>query len=181
MEHIIKTDRLQLKPITQSDIDFMQELEARPETYKYDWGTALSTDKIERSCLWFIENSQSLPHEGAVRWIVVCNDVKIGEVHVNCVSADNHEWEIGWHLLPEYWGKGFASEAVTAVIKYAFAYFKIHRLIALCCTENTNSVALAERVGMHRDGRMRENKLINGVYYDEYVYSVLRHEMAAMV
>ena len=159
MEHIIKTDRLQLKPLSESDISFIQELESRPETYEYDWDTALPYEKIENGCHWFIENTKSLPDKGAIRWILISNDAKIGEVHIDCISSENHEWEIGWHLLPEYWGRGFASEAVAAVIKYAF------------------SVSLAERVGMLKDGRMRESKLIKGIYYDEYIYSILKHEV----
>ena len=104
-------------------------------------------------------------------------DVKIDEIHINCLWNETLEWEIGWHFLSEHWGRGFATEAAKAVIKYAFENFKIHRLIALCCAENKPSVALAERVGMLKDGRMRENKLINGIYYDEYVFSVLKHEV----
>ena len=177
MKHIIKTDRLCLKPLCESDIEFMQELEARPETYEYDRGTALPSDQFQKVCHWFIENSKALPDQGAIRWIATYDDVKIGEVHINCNCAEVLEWEIGWHLLPEYGGKGLATEAVNAIIKYAFTHFKIHRLVALCCTENSKSIALAQRVGMHREGRLRENILIKGLYHDEYLYSILRHEV----
>jgi len=124
-----------------------------------------------------MERAKSLPNEGAIRWIAHLGDVKIGEVHVCCNWEKTREWEIGWHFMPEYWGKGFATEAVTAIIKYAFAHFNIHRLMALCRAENVRSVALAERVGMRRDGRMRENQLIKGIYYDEFVYSILEHDV----
>ena len=177
MEYGLKTDRLVLKPLSELDIAFIQELESRPETYKYDWGTALSADKIESGCRWFIEKQKSLPNGGAIRWIVIYDDKKIGEVHVDCINDKSHEWEIGWHILPEYWGKGFATEAVTAVIKHAFTHFNIQRIVAVCHIENIKSISLAKRVGMLKAGRMRESLLINGIYYDEYVFSVFKHEV----
>jgi len=177
MEHVINTDRLILYPLCKHHVQFMQELEARVETYKYDRDEPLSSDEIIEGCQWFFDNSKLLPDAGAIRWIITFNDINIGEVHINCNWDKTKEWEIGWHLLPEYWGKGFAQEATTTVIKYAFTNFNIHRLIALCCTENVRSVNLAKRVGMHLDGRMRENKLIRDKYYDEYVFSILKHEV----
>ena len=42
--------------------------------------------------------------------------------------------------------------------------------------ENNKNAALAERVGMMKEGRLREVKLVNGVYYDEYVFSILKRE-----
>jgi len=177
MEHLIKTERLRLQPLNESDIKFFQELAEKPEYYEYDRDIAQSNDEIEKECRWFIERANALPDEGAIRWIVLHNDVRIGEIHITCNWEKTREWEIGWHLFPEYWGKGFATEAAKAAIKYAFTHFKIHRLIALCCTENIRSAALAERAGMFKDGRMRENKLIKGTYYDEYVYSILKREV----
>ena len=123
MGHTIETDRLLLQPLNQSHFDFMLELEAITESYEYDRDTPLSPDEVKEGCHWFIEKVKSLPKEGAIRWIVIYNGASIGEVHVNCISETNSEWEIGWHFLPECWGKGFATEAAAAIIKYAFTYF----------------------------------------------------------
>ena len=166
-----------LQPLSEFDINFMKELAAIHEYYKYDRDTAQSDDEIEKECQWFFEKIKFLPNKGAIKWITIYDNVKIGEVHINCNWEKTCEWEIGWHFLPEYWGKGFATEATKSVIKYAFTHFNIHRLIALCCTENIRSAVLAERVNMLRDGRMRENILLKGIYYDEYVYSILKHEV----
>ena len=50
MNHIIKTSRLYLHPLSESDIDFMSELEARRETYEYDRDAALPDDEIIKVC-----------------------------------------------------------------------------------------------------------------------------------
>jgi len=176
MDHTLKTARLSLSPLRESDTQFMKELLARPESYQYESDEAKPADEIEKSCLWYLEESKALPDGGAIRWIVRCNEARIGEIHVRCNWEQTSEWEIGWYFLPEYWGNGFATEAGKAVIRHVFAHFKINRLAAFLNAENKRSAALAERIGMMQEGRLREVRLINGVSCDEYVFSILRRE-----
>ena len=96
--------------------------------------------------------------------------------HVNCLWEASREWEIGWHFLPEYWGKGFATEAAKAVLQYAFANFRINRIMACPNAENIRSIALCERIGMVREGCVREVRLLNGVYCDEVIFGILKRE-----
>ncbi len=180
MVRTIKTDRLFLQPLSEQDICFIQDLATRPESFRFDKDHAPSADEIIKRCHWYMEKEKALPNEGAIRWIVNSNGTRIGEVHVICNWEETSEWEIGWYLLPEHWGNGFATEAVKAVIQYVFADFKINRLAAFLNTENERSMALAGRVGMEREGRLREVKYIKGVYYDEFVYSILRRNFNAM-
>lgn len=49
--------------------------------------------------------------------------------------------------------------------------------IAFLNAENKRSEALCKRIGMVRDGCLRENRLLNGRYYDDYVYSILEYEI----
>jgi RimJ/RimL family protein N-acetyltransferase len=176
MVRTIKTDRLFLQPLSEQDICFIQDLATRPESFKFDKNNAPSADEIIKRCHWYMEREKALPNEGAIRWIIKYNDTRIGEVHVICNWEETSEWEIGWYLLPEYWGKGFAAEAVKSVIQYVFSHFKINRLAAFLNAENDRSMALAERVGMVREGRLREVRYVKGAYYDEFIYSILRHD-----
>ena len=176
MENVITTNRLLLTPMNESDIDFIIELEQREESYKYDSDDAPISDKIIKRCQWFIERTQALPEDGAIRWIVRKDNLLIGEVHFTCNYARTHEWEIGYKFLKEYWGNGFASEAVQAVMQYAFTHFNVNRIAAFLNAENNRSAALAERVGMKKEGCLREVRLVNGIYYDEYIFSLLKRE-----
>ncbi len=118
-----------------------------------------------------------LPIDGAIKWIVSHESIKIGEVHITCNWRETMEWELGYAFMPEYCGYGFASESVKQVVNYSFKHFEVNRIAAFINAENTKSVALAERIGMICDGRMREVRLINGVYYDECVYSILKKDL----
>lgn len=176
MESTIATSRLLLQPMNENDIDFIVMLEEQAESYQYDSDFAPTYDEISKRCNWFIERAQALPNEGAIRWIMKKDNIPIGEVHFTCNWVKTHEWEIGYKLLKEYWGAGFASEAVRAVIHHAFMNFNVNRIAAFLNSENNRSAALCERIGMLKEGCLREVKLVKGIYYDEYIFSILKRE-----
>ena len=176
MEHKIETERLLLRPLIKSDIAFMQALMERQESYQYETETPKPKAEIKKQCRWYMKRAFALPDEGAIRWVVIHDGVRIGEVHVTCNWEQTLEWEIGWYFLAEYWGKGFATEASKAVIAYAFAHFKVNRLAAFINAGNKRSAALAGRAGMVLEGRLRETRLVQGAYCDEYVFSLLKRD-----
>ncbi|MCL2360790.1 MAG: GNAT family N-acetyltransferase [Defluviitaleaceae bacterium] len=176
MTHLLKTERLILHPSNETDIGFMQELISRPEAYFYDPQMQETPADVTKDCEWFIEKEGCLPGKGGIRWIIKLDGINIGEVHVRCNWERTLEWEFGYHFLKEYWGKGYATEALQAIIPYAFTHFKINRLVAFTNSNNKESIALLKRVGMVEEARLRDVRMSDGVYCDEMVYSLLKRE-----
>jgi ribosomal-protein-alanine N-acetyltransferase len=94
-----------------------------------------------------------------------------------------HPWfvakthEIGWAFAREHQGRGYATEAATALLLYAFETLACHRAIATCQPENTASWRVAEKLGMRREGHFRQCILRpNGEWWDEYFYALLADE-----
>ena len=65
--------------------------------------------------------------------------------------------EIGWAFAPSYAGRGFATEAATALVTMAFDHYPLHRLFAHLDPRNERSVALCERLGMTREAHLRRD------------------------
>jgi RimJ/RimL family protein N-acetyltransferase len=63
--------------------------------------------------------------------------------------------DIGFALLPEYWGKGYALEAATAVVTHARDAMRLERLTAIVSPENRSSIKLIEKLGLSREGPIR--------------------------
>lgn len=86
-------------------------------------------------------------------------------------------YEIGWVFNSHYQGKGFATEAAYALLKYGFESLALHRIIATCQPENTPSYRVMEKLGMRREGHFQqciyrgENQ-----WWDEYFYAMLKDE-----
>jgi RimJ/RimL family protein N-acetyltransferase len=62
------------------------------------------------------------------------------------------ELEIGWHVLRPFWGRGYASEAAKAALDYALNDLQAARVIAIVAPANAPSHAVAQRIGMRREG-----------------------------
>ena len=87
------------------------------------------------------------------------------------------EFEIGWRLREDAWGRGYAREAADASLKAGFDRFGAEQIIALTITENTGSWGLMERLGMVR---RPELDFVEGRYpppfCDVIVYQITREE-----
>jgi RimJ/RimL family protein N-acetyltransferase len=105
---------------------------------------------------------------------------EMGDLIGDCaLRVDEHEpyrAEIGFTLAREHQGKGFASEAVSVLLDYAFGTLGLHRVVAIADCRNAPSVALLERVGMRREGHFLENVWFKRGWADEYLYAVLKDE-----
>ncbi len=90
--------------------------------------------------------------------------------------------ELGFVFATEWQGQGYATEASTALMDYAFDTLEAHRIIAECNPENVRSWRLMERLGMRREGEFKLNvyfrKDSDGVpiWQDTYQYAILKSE-----
>lgn len=87
--------------------------------------------------------------------------------------------EIGYELLPAYRRQGFMTEAMTAVLDYAFGTMGLNRIAAKTDPRNEASRHLLGRLGFRHEGTLRETSYLNGRFSDDMVYGVLRREWDA--
>jgi len=88
--------------------------------------------------------------------------------------------EIGWVFHPDHTGQGFATEAVRAVLDLAFGFYRMHRVVAQLDSRNEPSARLCERVGMRREGHLRQDWWSKGEWTDTLVYGVLKDDRATL-
>ena len=82
-----------------------------------------------------------------------------------------------WYVLaPQYWGRGFATEAVRALVSVAFREMALHRLWADIDPRNVGSLRVVEKLGFLREGHLRENYFLKGEWCDTYLYGLLARE-----
>lgn len=80
------------------------------------------------------------------------------------------EVEIGYRLARAAWGKGYATEAVSAVRDFAFKTLTLKRLIAIIDPDNTASIRVAQKIGM----RYEQEVMLEGYTHPDHVYAILR-------
>ena len=99
-----------------------------------------------------------------------------GDCGLEVLVQDARQAQLGITLARAHQGQGVATEAVNAVLDYAFINLDLHRVIATVDVENTRSAALMERVGLRREGHFIKNAWFKGHWADEYLYAVLQAE-----
>jgi RimJ/RimL family protein N-acetyltransferase len=85
-------------------------------------------------------------------------------------------FELGWHLAPRHWGRGFASEGARAALAHAFLVWQRHHVMSLIDPANARSIAVAERIGERLEGPIDHSgrpMLTYGLDRNTYLRAVL--------
>lgn len=87
--------------------------------------------------------------------------------------------EIGYWVAPEFWGRGLATDALRLLTRHAFASNPVlERLYALPYATNRASARVLEKAGYRLEGTLRHSALKDGRLLDQWMYSILRDEVA---
>ena len=100
----------------------------------------------------------------------------IGDCAAMPHADDARQCDIGFTISTEHQGHGYATEAVRLLLNYLFCERGKHRITAFCDPRNAASVALLERLGMRREGHLRESTWAKGEWTDDLVYALLPDE-----
>ena len=103
----------------------------------------------------------------------------IGDVAFCPKTGSHGQAYLGFTLARPFWNQGYALEATTAVLDYLFGELKLHRMIADCDTDNSNSIRLLERLGFRREAHHCESYWLGDHWGNEYGYALLDREWAA--
>jgi RimJ/RimL family protein N-acetyltransferase len=101
----------------------------------------------------------------------------VGILNLDGLDWPNSHTELGIAITsPEARGQGYALEALSLVIDYAFGELGLHRIWARVIEDNIRSLHLFERLGFKKEGRLREHVLRHGAYRDMVFISLLSRE-----
>jgi len=167
----LETERLILRGLTQDDFEAIAVIYADPGVMQFLGGTQ------ERSDAWRSLGSH-IGHWALRGYGVWGVERKSDRALLGRVGMINPEgWpglEIGWTLGKQYWGQGYASEAASASISYAFLTQPVGRLISCIDPDNTPSQAVARRVGETKGER--QHLRIRGEAFPVDIWSITREE-----
>lgn len=113
--------------------------------------------------------------------LAVClkdNNLHIGNVYLTGINYVNRTAES--HILigdKDYWGQGYAKEALLEILDYGFNERGLNRVEAHINADNSASLRMHEKCGYKRDGVLRQAIYKNGRYKDVVVMSILKEEL----
>lgn len=141
---VIKTERLVLRPIRESDYNDVFEFASKEEVAKYvSWNTHKSKENSKALCkMWASQYENSERY----LWAITMGGKMIGNIEV--VKIVNDCAYLGWQVDSALWNKGIMTEAASAVRDFLFNEVGFSALYATYITENIGSGRVMQKIGM---------------------------------
>ena len=173
---LLNTKRMRLRELTEAVVDALYRIFSHPQVARY-WGAPALANRDAAAAL-LAEIQENFRKRTSMKWGVaeLETDQIIGTVTLFNLNFDNKRAEIGYGLDYNYWRKGYVTEALDALLSYAFDVLQLHRLEADVDPRNLGSIRTLEKMGFQREGLMRERWQVNGEIQDALFYGLLRPE-----
>lgn len=171
----LQTPRLFLRPLNEGDFaDFYEYAQDPAVSGPGMWRPYLSETVARED----FEHILSLYSQGLLWWALEHRPTgrMIGRCELAAYNPDDARAELSYALNRQFWGQGLTTEAARAVLRYAFEEMRLNRVSAKVFADNSASVRLLEKLGMVREGRLRQYVQVRGQPEDVDIYSLLHAE-----
>jgi ribosomal-protein-serine acetyltransferase len=167
---------VQLRDLSDAEAPELHELIERNRAGLARW-LRWARDQTSDGTLEFVRQARACAaaRESLQRGVVVDGRI-VGMVGLPRVDAPNHCGEIGYWLDEDHQGRGVMTAAVEALMDIAFDDWQLNRVEIRTDVENLPSRALAERLGFHFEGVLRQAYWVGDRYSDDAIYSMLAAE-----
>ncbi len=177
---ILTSERLILREFVEEDWPAVMACQQNALYLQFCEWTERTPDEVRRFVGMFVAQQREVPR---VKFQLAVALKSTGQLIGNCgirrESAEAREAELGFELDPGYWGQGYATEAARALVQFGFSQLHVHRVWSWCIADNAASVRVLEKLGMRREGRLREKHYFKDRWWDTLLYAVLDYEWQA--
>ena len=172
----LASERLILRQLVDGDVSGLFAIFSDPDVMRY-WDSGPLKSRGEARLL-LEDIREGFRTRRLFQWGIAdfASDGAIGTCTIWRVDPVHRRAEIGFALVREHWGKGFATEAVGRLIRFAFEELDLHRLEADADPRNDRSLRVLERLGFRREGYLRERYHVEGEIQDAIILGLLRSE-----
>lgn len=173
----LKTNRLILSEINPGDTDNIHALHSLPETDEFNtMGIPENRETTEKLVKEWVEMQKAEPRS-RYTFKIESGDKFLGLIGLKNLGVPNYRsGEVWYKLHKDFWGNGYATEALKRLLEFCFIDLELHRVEAGCAVENIGSIRVLEKAGMTREGRKRKKLPIRGEWKDNYFYAVLEED-----
>lgn len=177
--HPHDTDRLTFRIVTANDAAALTTLNNAPGVMRFLDRTAPSFEHVQHKTIPERQR-MAVEHPGYGLWLAYLRET--GEFVGRFGLRPNHpiegDAELGYRLMPEYWGNGLATEGSREMLRYAFEMLRADRVVATTMAANVRSRSVMERIGLRylRTYHLEFDHPLPGTELGEVEYALTRIE-----
>ncbi len=167
----LHTARLLLRPFSEADVDDVLAYAADSEYARF---IPVPIPYQRSDAEQFVVQAMHAPESNLI-WAIEDEGRANGAIELH-VDLENQHGELHYAIARPLWGQGLMTEAVSAVIRYAFEELQLNRVFARADIRNVGSWRVQEKAGMQREGILRSNRVSKGERIDDVLCAILRED-----
>jgi [ribosomal protein S5]-alanine N-acetyltransferase len=176
---ILETPRLVLRPLRLEDAPVVTRLAGRREIA--DTTIVIPHPYLEEHAREFIMSH--IGPGGTNKETVFAVTLKadgqlVGVIGLSEIDLEHSQAEMGFWVAVECWGKGYATEASAAAVRFGFETLRLNRIHAYHMVRNPASGRVLKKIGMKPEGMLRQHLRKWGVFEDVVLLAILRKDWA---
>ena len=166
------TGRLLLRGFAPDDVEAVHAYAGDPEVCRYtDWGP--NTPAQSQAFVDEVHAASTPERSGSMTWAVTTAGNVVGACSVTVTSHEHRRGVMGYVLARAHWGQGYATEAATAVLRFARQELGLSRVEATCRPGNVASQRVLRKIGMRQEGLLRSHLVIRGRREDSLLFAAV--------
>lgn len=176
MKYLIKTERLIIRLAEPEDAEDIFSYRSDFAENKYQGWFPDSVEEVRDYISNMPETMDITDLCFQFTIILVDENRLIGDMGIIFTNHKHMQAEIGCTLHKDYQKKGYATEALRAMVDYLFETLDKHRIIASVDPRNTASIQLIERLGFRKEAHFKQSYYLRGDWVDDIIYAKLKTE-----
>ena len=175
----IHTERLLLRKIYPEDLDHIYRGLSHPEVIRF-YGVSYTTrEKTQAQMDWYADLEEKGTGIFWAVWVKKSENERAfaGVGGVYDIHPVNRKAEIGFWLLPEFWGMGIMKEATDLILTHCFEVLDLHRIEGYVEAGNEACKSALRKIGFTHEGTMRECEFKDGKFISEEIWALLNDRL----
>jgi [ribosomal protein S5]-alanine N-acetyltransferase len=173
----LSTQRLLLRKIQQTDADFILQGLSNTLVTKYMLIRYYTLQEVQEQMDYYANH---YTNNTGMYWLMqsTTSNQSMGVIGLNNLSIVHKKAELGFWLLPQFWNKGFTTEASKAMLNFCFNNLQLNRIEATVETENIASIDTIQKLGFTQEGTFKEYEINNGKFINLMMFALLKSEFS---
>ncbi|MBT8259830.1 MAG: GNAT family N-acetyltransferase [Bacteroidia bacterium] len=155
MKVYIETERLILRDLRAEDIDGIFELDSNPLVHKYLGNNPINSKNQAKEIIKFVQlqyKERGIGRFAAIKKssgeFIGWSGLKLNSDKKEALNGKQNFYDIGYRLIPKFWGKGYATESSIKMLQYGFDNLKLDTIVGAAEVANIASNKILKKIGL---------------------------------
>jgi len=173
----LESQRLHLRDYQADDAAKVHAMLQEPDYWRHQAGDQPDLKRVEALMAWAGQEQSMEPRLNYYLAAILKDTGEIvGEGVIKVLDPVHRQGELGFGVAKPHWNKGLATEISKTLLTVAFSTLNLHRVQALASPDNKGAIRVMQKLGMGREGLLRDVAQVKGRWWSSVVYSVLDRE-----